>query len=67
MKSKLTTNYPDDLTPRIITKSEFSSLYKIVCHRAITAHYNDYLELVGKKPFMKLTTIDIFKIDQIIL
>lgn len=60
-------HYPIELTVRTISKKEFKNLYDLKNFAKIKNMYVDYLDLVGKKEGMKLTTIDIYKIDQIIL
>lgn len=60
-------NYPKNLCIRTVTKKEFKYIYDLKNPQKICNMYNDYLTIVGKKEGMHLTTIDIYKIDQIIL
>lgn len=60
-------HYPIELTVRTVSKKEFKHIYDLKNFAKITNMYVDYLDLVGKKQGMKLTTIDLYKIDQIIL
>lgn len=60
-------HYPIELTFRTISKKEFKHIYDLKNFAKIKNMYVDYLDLVGKKEGMTLTTIDLYKIDQIIL
>ena len=59
--------YPDDLTVRTVSKKEFKNIYDLKNQKKISNMYLHYLDLVGKKEGMFLTSIDLYKIDQIIL
>lgn len=60
-------NYPTELTIRTISKKEFKNLYDMKNQKKVSNMYVHYLAIVGKTATMTLTTIDLFKIDQIIL
>lgn len=59
--------YPIELVFRTISKKEFKNIYDLKNQKKISNMYVDYLDLVGKKEGMDLTTIDLYKIDQLVL
>ena len=50
---------------RIITKKEFGNLQGIKNRKSIKRRYEDYLFAVGKPRHIRLTNVDIYKIDGI--
>lgn len=58
---------PDTITIFTVSLKTFSNLYQIKNYKTAKNMYADYLDLSNKKPHMKLTSVDIYKLDGIIL
>lgn len=65
--SQVANIHNDRINIRSISLKEFSNVFSIKNHYAVKALYEDYLFIVGKPKKSKLSTIDLFKIDGIIL
>lgn len=56
-----------NINVRPVSLKEFSNVFSLKNHYTIRAMYEDYLFMAGKPKHAKLTTIDLFKIEGIIL
>jgi hypothetical protein len=53
--------------PRFINKKEFGQYLGFNNRKTITNYYNNYLFAVGKSPGLMLSTLDLHKIDGVII
>lgn len=53
------------IEPRPLDLKTFGNIFGLKNYYSKRNLYNQYLELAGKSQSMKLTTVDLFKIDQI--
>lgn len=63
MKMNLTNE--TQIEPRPLDLKTFGNIFGLKNYYSKKNLYNQYLELAGKTETMKLTTLDLFKIDQI--